>query len=312
MPRRPGASLPADEPLPPVHLARHVDPSLAAAHLRSGRWVRVRRGAYVDVDHLRGDRARALALARIAALGSQLTIDHVVTHESAALLWRLPVLRVPERTHVAQARPSRSGCSADVVRHVLELAAGDRTLHCGRAVTTLERTVVDCAMSCPPAAGLVVADAALHRGADLAVCLQLLTTMAGRRGVVRARAVLDVADDGAESPGETLARLAVLRAGLPAPTTQVPVRTALGTFWADLGWPAWRLLLEYDGVAKYDVGRVALLAEKRREDALRAEGWAVLRVMADDTRSPERLLRRVQPFIPPTERRQLTPRFALL
>ena len=109
-------------------LARQVDRSVAAARVRGGEWVRVRPGAYIAAEHLRGrQRERTIELARIAALGCQLRIDHVVSHESAALLWGLPVLRVPVRTHVLQQAPSRAGCSPDVVRHVQQLAASDRT-----------------------------------------------------------------------------------------------------------------------------------------------------------------------------------------
>ena len=112
--------------------------------------------------------------------------------------------------------------------------------------------------------------------------------------MARARAVIGAADDGAESPGESLTRLVVLRAGLPAPTTQIRVVTSRGTFWGDLGWPGWRLLLEYDGVAKYGAGPEALVEEKRREDAVRAEGWSVLRVMREDIQRPATLLGRIR------------------
>ena len=77
--------------------------------------------------------------------------------------------------------------------------------------------------------------------------MALLDDMAGARGVRRARTVIELADDGAESPGETATRFVVLRAGLPVPRTQIEVTTRLGTFWADLGWEEWRVLVEYDG-----------------------------------------------------------------
>lgn len=304
--------MPPDPPLPPVLFAGDVDRSVVAAQLRSGAWIRIRPGAYLAAEHLTGEhRARTVELARIAALGRQLTIGHVVSHESAAVLWSLPVLRPPRRTHIVQAASSRAGCSPDVVRHVMEVPPSDRTHRLGRTVTTLERTVVDCVTACSPQAGLIVADAALHRGADPAACLALLGRMAGRRGVVRARTVLGLADDGAESAGESLTRFALLAAGLPTPTTQVPVSTRLGTFWGDLGWPEWRLLVEYDGRSKYDVGRDALLEEKRREDAIREAGWLVLRVTAADLRDPVGLVQRVRRLLAGRADLHLQPRATL-
>ena len=117
------------------------------------------------------------------------------------------------------------------------------------------------------------------------------------------RALLAVADDGAESPGETLARLAILRLGVVPPVTQVPVETGLGTFWADLGWPECRVVGEYDGVAKYTArgdAADAVLREKRRQEAIEEAGTAVLRVVAEDCRRPDPLLRRLRRVLPAT------------
>lgn len=211
MPRRPGATQPTDPALPRVHLARDHARSVVAARLRAGQWERVRPGAYVDADLLTGDhRSRIRELARLVALDQQLQVTHVVSHESAALLWGLPTLQTPTAAHVIQASRSRVGRSPDVVRHVGHVAETDRTRRQGLAVTTLERTLVDCASSVSPAGGLIVADAALHRGANPAACAEILAGLSGRRGVVTARAVLAAADDGAESPGESLTRLALL------------------------------------------------------------------------------------------------------
>ena len=122
---------------------------------------------------------------------------------------------------------------------------------------------------------------------------ELLARRAGRRGSARARAILSLADDGAESPGESAARFVIISDGLPAPSTQVPVETRLGTFWADLGWPEWRLLLEYDGRGKY-TGREAerFMQEKRRHDAVLDAGYRILRVTKEDL-TGDTLTRRV-------------------
>ena len=99
-----------------------------------------------------------------------------------------------------------------------------------------------------------------------------------------ARRVVAFADGRAESVGESRSRIAIARAGLPAPTLQLPVRLTVGTAYADFGWPAQRVLGEFDGKVKY--GRLlkpgqepgdAVYEEKRREDAVRAQGWEVVR-----------------------------------
>lgn len=293
---------------PPVHLARDHERSVVAALVRDGTWQRVRPGAYVDAALLGGpDDARTLALARMSALRRQLTCDAVVSHTSAALLWGLPVLRAPTTTHITQRYSSRAGGPADLTRHRPAVGDDDVVALHGLRVTSLERTVVDCARTESIRGGVVVADAALHRGADVLRCHDLLTGMAGRRGVVRARTVLDLADDGAESAGESLARVALLAAGAPPPQTQVAAPTHLGTYWADVGWPEACVLAEYDGRGKYAGTPDAVLREKRREDALFDAGWRLLRLVAEDLRDPATLTRRLRRLFP-----ALTPRPALL
>ncbi len=96
-------------------------------------------------------------------------------------------------------------------------------------------------------------------------------------------------------------RFLALRAGLPVPTTQMPTATHLGTFWSDLGWEEWHLVVEYDGVAKYGTaGTVsdAVLAEKRREDAIVEAGRRGIRVVAEDTHRPDELVRRITRLAP--------------
>lgn len=263
------------------------------------------RGAYVSTAAAGLDRyaARArLDLAAIAAVGRRLTPAHTLSHASAALVWGLPLLTPPAQVHVTQPWSGNSETSPAVARHTNPLSPEERTERLGLTVTTLERTAVDCAMTLGPAGGLVVVDAALHRGADRDLCAELLARRGRARGVRIARAVLAVADDGAESPGESLVRLEVVRLGVVPPGTQVRVETDDGPFWADLGWPQWRVLGEYDGVAKYTATGTAVdavLREKRREEAIAEAGFRVLRLTRADVAEPSRLAARLRRTLPP-------------
>ncbi|MEV7972833.1 hypothetical protein [Cellulomonas sp. NPDC089187] len=278
---------------PADHAARELE-----RRERRGELVRVRRGAYARIP--RGsplEQKTAQASARIHAVAAQLSDAVTVSHDSAALLWGLPLLGVPTRTHVIQR--SRPGGHRDptVVRHRMALEADEQTTLHGVRITTLERTVVDCVCSMSARAGLVVADAALRSGVDWEVIAALLDRRQGRRGIAMARLVWQRADGGAESPGETLTRAALLDAGLPAVTTQIAVRTRRGTFRIDLGWPDWRVGIEFDGKVKYTSAMAgdsvdALFREKQRHDALTEAGWRLLRVTWDDLRSPPTLAAR--------------------
>ena len=256
-----------------------------------------------------------MALARLVAIREQLTSSVVVSHASAALLWGLPTVVLPRRPHLTVPYNPSGGARRDVVRHVRDLPDGHATSLLGFTVTTLERTVVDCTMALGPRAGLVIADAALRLGADRNGCREILATLGGHRGVVAARALIDLADDGAESAGESTARFVLLRAGLPAPQTQVCVVTHLGTFWSDLGWPEWRLLAEYDGRAKYEASGTSstvVIKEKRRQDAIEETGRRVLRITKEDVERPEHLVARVLRLAPSGVAARLRPRAALM
>ena len=83
---------------------------------------------------------------------------------------------------------------------------------------------------------------------------------------------------------ESRSRVAIARAGLPVPELQRPVLHAGGTASADFGWPQHRTVGEFDGKAKYQrmlrPGQTpadAVYEEKLREDAIRAQGWEVVR-----------------------------------
>lgn len=306
VPRRPGPPSPTQldrAPLPVVHLARdHARPHVAE-RVRHDDWEPVRPGAYTDTAP--GEdvhaRRRRHALARILAVAEQTSAEVTFTLASAALLWGLPLHTVPEQTHVAQlSRPTTHG-APDIVRHHLHVPGDQRAVRHGLPVTSLERNLVDCAQALQPLAGLIVADAALHVGADPAVCAELLAARRGQRGVVRAREILTFADAGAESPGETTLRFMLLVLGLPVPETQIRISTPAGTFWSDLGWREAGLLCEYDGQTKYGANGTAtdaVLREKRRQDAVEEEGWRMLRIVREDLRSRPALLGRVRRLMP--------------
>jgi very-short-patch-repair endonuclease len=299
--------------LPRIHRSADHLAGVPSTQLRSGEWYRVRRGVFVESASIPEDRyarRRTLALAAIAAVGRSLTGGRVVSHDSAALLWGLRLVAVPPVVRTTGPVPPCDDHADDVVRHVGVVPEGDRAEVAGVPVTSLVRTVRDSLLTADDGAhGLVVLDAGLRAGlsGDVADHVARAT---GRRGVRLARAVVPFGDDGAESVGESLARAALLGLGLAAPLTQVPVSTADGDYWSDLGWPEWRTVVEYDGRMKYgaDQGVRALLQEKRREDLLRGEGWRVLRLDGRDLRTPALLLDRLRRVLPQGATTDLEPR----
>lgn len=308
--------------VPPVLLAAERDPNQLSAARRRGVVVRVRRGAYCLPDDLRadgpgGDEAvrRRTALARARAVHGQLRAAHVFSHVTAALLLGCVVWAAPHRTHVYQAYRASSRAADDVVRHRAALAPDEITAVGDLPVTTMHRTVVDCALTMHPLEALVVADSALRLGARRQDLLTLLEVRAGHRGIRRATRVIRAADGGAESAWETWVRYEMLRAGLPAPLTQMTVRTDRGVFRTDLGYERWALGIEFDGASKYRLDGVRpghdpareYLREKARAEAIRRAGITLERVTAADRRDIPALLARLGSRLPPDVLRTARP-----
>lgn len=306
---RPSGSQPVVSPsptvvrpaVPRVVRANELPPEELRARVRQGDLVRVLRGIYAapPPDGLPWEADRYLLLCRAAAVHATRRTEHWFSRSTAAVLWGCHLLRVPTEVDVTgpSAPSGPSGATPGVRRHWTERAVEVTTV-LGLPATGLERTVLECASSLPPEHGIVVADSAARMGADPQMLADLVGRAVGDRGVRRARDVLALTDARAESAGESVLRYAIITAGIPAPDLQIPVHTRLGRFRVDLGWPEVRLAVEFDGRAKYGAApesvMQALVAEKRRQEAIEDEGWQVLRFMWPDLAHPEDIAARIR------------------
>ncbi|SEO65333.1 Transcriptional regulator, AbiEi antitoxin, Type IV TA system [Trujillonella endophytica] len=222
---------------------------------------------------------------RVAAVLLTAPADTVVSHLTAAALWgvEVPLVdRVDHRVHLIVPTGSRAEGRRDRSVHRTGLGEGDVTRRGDLPVTTPARTWRDLAGVLPPQALLAVTDQVLARWCgpeELAAQIERRPT---GRGVARARLVLPLGDPRAESPMESITRWLVHAAGLPAPELQHVVRTAEGGFLgrADLAWPQARVLVEFDGDVHRE--RDVFVADLRRQNALVAAGWVVLRFTSAD------------------------------
>lgn len=318
MGRRPGATA-AIEPavLPEVHLARDYSSTTVARRVRDRAWVRVGRGIYMDAPTAEEEAdgpalRRAVALGRIVGTHARLSSPVCFSHQSAALVYGLPQWNVPRMTHLTVATPRGAHCDPRLARHIGLLSEDQVTVVNGLHVTSLARTVADCLTTMPPLEALVVADSALHRGLLRGEVEAVLAQVGRRNGSVRASIIAGLADDGAESPAETGSRFVLLRDGFPIPSTQVEVSTRLGSFWADLGFEEWQLLMEYDGRRKYAGGAdKAFFREKERHHAVLETGNRLLRVVSTDLRG-RTLTNRLLPLVPRSVSDALRPRRELM
>jgi very-short-patch-repair endonuclease len=198
--------------------------------------------------------------------------DGVVSHLSAAVEWDLPLLVQPAQPHITVPTKRRSRPGPAAVLHSGPISPRDRA----NRLTSLVRTVLDCARILPFGEALAVADAALASG--LTRKDQLIRAAAAMRGPGRpnARRVTALADGYVDSFLESMLRALLLEAGIEGFEPQVSVDCGSLRARVDLGHRKARVALEADSF-EFHGSRAALAADCRRYDELVAAGWLVLR-----------------------------------
>lgn len=204
---------------------------------------------------------------RCAALSLLLGPHHAFSHVTAAIIWSIPLpvhLARDPALHViaigARGRVRRPG----VVGWEAEPGADVRTVHGLQVIAPadvwaqlagmyLRRGVPAFDLGWLVSVGdFLLTGRRAHGGRTAPLCTRdelerALRRRTGKRGVKALVRALELVRVGADSPKESLLRVGLIEAGLPEPDIQVPVQTSAGLRHSDLGYPAARLLLEYQG-----------------------------------------------------------------
>jgi Protein of unknown function (DUF559) len=220
----------------------------------------------------------------------------VLSHRSAASHWGL--LASQAALIDVTATRSRTGAPGVRLHRSRSLDARDTTHHEGIPITTVPRTLLDLAATVQPHR--------LERALAQAERLQLYDHRAIESVLARANghqgtAALTRASS-REDPKWTASEfeawfLAVVReAGLPEPM----VNSALTApdhprLKPDFCWPTHRLIVETDGWDTHRT-RAAFQADRRRDAALQADGWRVVRFTWHEPRAT--IQRRLQALLP--------------
>lgn len=254
--------------------------------VRTGTLTRLRRGAFTvpgTRDAVAQHRLLIEAAAGLLGGGTYFAL------ESAAVLHGLPLLS--ERVGLPAVYRTNGGhgnISATLRARRASLERADCVVVDGFPVTSLQRTVADLLRVLPFSEGVILADAALRNGVDTGSVLDQASSGPGCRRVARA---LAFADSRSESPGESLSRVRIAEAGLPAPELQHEVRDGFGRLIGrgDFWWEEFGVVGEFDGKVKYGEflrpgQRVedVVLAQGRREQDLLTRVRRVVRWNWDD------------------------------
>jgi very-short-patch-repair endonuclease len=249
--------------------------------LRDGRWERVhrhRRQVHAVVNSNRPDSV-------------------AVSHQSALVLHAVPLWGIElAEVHLTRLGTFGGGSAKGVRHHRGKLTAGELTEVQGLITTTLPRAVAETACTTSFEAAVVIADAAARRSQfGLEEIHSVLDVVEFWPGSPTARAAVAFADGRSESVGESRLRVLLHNQGLPVPLLQVDFSDSVGFVGrVDFYFPEYSTVVEFDGLVKY-AGRSAeaLVAEKSREDRLRALGLEVVRVVWSDLTLPQQVGQRI-------------------
>lgn len=277
---------------------------------RSGEAIRVRRNAYVlGVAWEGADPTERFAMRTRAVLAARQNAHDISSHRSALALHGLPVLDphladVELASDVLRVRrdrgfrlypraissidPEVSGATPDELESGRLVGAGSAPTGSSHAVP-IPVAVVQTLLGHGLPHALVALDAALHEGRCTtheveAVVARLVGAGARSHGY----RLIRLSDPRCESVGESRARLVLVELGLDV-RSQVAIYDDDGDFVGRVDFLVdGDVVVEFDGAVKYDgaEGRDALVAEKIREDRLRALGYRVIRLTWADLDRP--------------------------
>jgi hypothetical protein len=111
--------------------------------------------------------------------------------------------------------------------------------------------------------------------------------MRGARGYRNLLAALPHVRERTDSARETMLRLLIVRAGMPEPMINAPIRSRDGRIvaHADLTYPEFNLVLEYDG-DQHRTDRAQYYLDIKRLELITREGWRVMRINLKSMANP--------------------------
>lgn len=268
-----------------------IDATICRTMLRRRLWMRLRHGVYVDVAQFNAvatdpcdrhllDVASALAALDEPAFVFGLSAAHLhglpLPHDHDHTVHILRSLDIDHRALAPGRHTSREASAVRVTGHELGQIAPTMVGHFPVVDRTLAAFSAAAAVS--PDWAVAVLDARCWQDDGALEALHsMIDDWPALRGIGTVRRALPWVRTGAQSPLESISRIRLVRLGLPEPDLQVAFHDESGLVgYADMWWPDLGVIGEADGAMKYDApGK--LVAEKRREDRLRALGVAVVR-----------------------------------
>jgi hypothetical protein len=247
----------------------------------NGRWVRLYEGVFRLAGAPRTWRGELLAACLAAGPCA------LASHRSAAELWKWPGGRT-DFVEITCPRWRRGQEAGPVIHESKALDPADRCVVDNIPVTSPGLTLLMLGAVASPLTVEMALDVALRQGHVTYASLRALLRRVGRRGRNGAGVLRTIVNERApdrgvpESPMETKLLRLVRELGFPPPIAQYEVRHE-GSFYGrlDAAWPDRKVGIEYDSY-EHHTGKLALVRDNARRDALRAIEWRIVVATAED------------------------------
>ena len=257
----------------PQALALGLSSRSIEGRIDRGEWVTLRRGIYAEAGAPPGSLQRLMA---ICLAGGP---DTYVTSKSAAWLWDLA--KEPSRHFLITTRPRARSTPQASMRRTTSLGIVDTTTRYGIPVTTVDRTIIECARDLDEASLRQIIEKALrvrltYPGRVEKRLAELVSQ--GRRGSGSLRKILAEINDG-QPPTESeleSAFLQLCRRAKLKPTRQVNVHDETFIGRVDFCFRDEMVIVEVDGRDSHTT-RFDFENDRARDARLTAAGWTVLR-----------------------------------
>ncbi|WP_237241663.1 type IV toxin-antitoxin system AbiEi family antitoxin domain-containing protein [Rothia nasimurium] len=262
--------------------------------------IKLRRGVYLQPDTEQQLDERDWVIAHHIAECKALKGSSVLTRESAALMWDAPLTRLPSYVHLASSQKDR-GKYRNVKLHVTAASAIERAQRFDDyRVLTPTDTVISCVRSLPTHETLIIANDFLKRDLCSPGLLSEQLHAVRGKGNQKARRIARCLTPQLDSPLENIAYLVLTDSNVEPVNLQMWLTASSGRrYRPDFCWPRVKLILEVDGMVKYN-GTYGT-AERRgayeyqRQRDLEADGWRIVRTTYDElVNRPFALIRRLQ------------------
>jgi len=268
---------------------------------RTGAWVRVRQGVYADAEVWAGlDDSVGRPLLRVRAAHLVLEVPHVFSHDSAALVHGMSLLRpVGELVHITRLDVRGDRTKAGIKPHGAAYSPDQVQVVDGLPCLDPARTAVDVTREHGLSVGVGACDHVLRAGGSRADLRAACAVMRCWPHVGIVREAVELADGGADNAAESASRVLVTELGVGRPETQFGLTDGGRTVWCDLR--VGRHIFEFDGRVKYTPRgeggvadgdpRAAVWKQKQRQDFICGFKLGVSRITYVDLFAERRLAR---------------------